>query len=159
MGPGVRWENELLEFNRYMERVSTMMRNGEPFAQLLVYLPLEDNFFRGPLPRELRTPAAHDYWYSLFMLKLVCFLFYFFNFFFFILFKFLMLEVSIKLSPFLAVLNAAGSFETRRCPQRRAASRRYSSAEASSLARRPKRTAAYASDPCRWRHCTWTWSG
>jgi hypothetical protein len=62
VGPDSNFASELPEFNRYLEQVSTIMRQGRTYSDVAVYLPLEDNWMRGRLPAELRRPSAEWYW-------------------------------------------------------------------------------------------------
>ncbi len=47
-------EPELLEFNRYMTRVSRLMRKGKNYWRAAVWLPLEDAWSAGEYPEALR---------------------------------------------------------------------------------------------------------
>ncbi len=62
VGPDSSFASELPGFNRYLEQVSTIMRQGRTFSDVAVYLPLEDNWMRGRLPPELRRPSAEWCW-------------------------------------------------------------------------------------------------
>jgi hypothetical protein len=62
VGPDSSFAAELPEFNRYLEQVSTIMRQGRTYADVAVYLPLEDNWMRGRLPRRLQRPSAEWHW-------------------------------------------------------------------------------------------------
>jgi hypothetical protein len=62
VGPDSSFAAELPEFNRYLEQVSTIMRQGRTCSDVAVYLPLEDNWMRGRLPPDLRRPSAESYW-------------------------------------------------------------------------------------------------
>jgi hypothetical protein len=50
--------DELPAFNRYMETVSAIMKKGKPYADVAVYLPLEDSWMAGEYPEELQLPWA-----------------------------------------------------------------------------------------------------
>ena len=43
---------EIPSFNRYMEKISSIMKKGVPFSQVAVYLPTEDSWIAGELPVE-----------------------------------------------------------------------------------------------------------
>jgi len=43
---------EIPAFNKYMEKVSAMMKEGRTYADIAVYLPTEDGFIKGELPIE-----------------------------------------------------------------------------------------------------------
>ncbi|MEI7896929.1 MAG: glycosyl hydrolase [bacterium] len=47
---------ELPAFNKYMQTVSEKMRFGLPYADVAVYLPLEDSWIAGEYPKELQLP-------------------------------------------------------------------------------------------------------
>jgi len=48
----------LADFNEYMKKVSRMMRKGKTYADMAVYLPLEDARIAGEYPKELQLPWA-----------------------------------------------------------------------------------------------------
>jgi hypothetical protein len=50
--------NELKEFNQYLEKVSDFMRQGEPYTDIAVYIPQEDAWIAGELPKEKQLPWA-----------------------------------------------------------------------------------------------------
>jgi hypothetical protein len=54
--------DELPAVNRYLGRLSAFMRKGKNYADIAVYLPLEDNWMRGALPEGLRRPSAKYHW-------------------------------------------------------------------------------------------------
>jgi hypothetical protein len=62
VGPDACFAGELPRFNRYLEKVSGLMRVGQPCAVLAVYLPNEDNWMAGLIPATERTPAATYRW-------------------------------------------------------------------------------------------------
>jgi tetratricopeptide (TPR) repeat protein len=62
VGPDSAFADDLPTFNAYLERVSARLREGEPCADLAVYLPLEDNRMRGELPEAWRRPSARHCW-------------------------------------------------------------------------------------------------
>ncbi len=62
VGPDGSLAGELPEFNGYMERVCSAMRLGRPYSDVAVYLPLEDQWMRGELPKEQQKPSARYHW-------------------------------------------------------------------------------------------------
>lgn len=62
VGPDSNFARELPEFNKYLEKVSTLMRLGRPYADIGVYLPIEDVWIQHELPEELQRPSAHYHW-------------------------------------------------------------------------------------------------
>lgn len=62
VGPDSAFAEELPAFNAYLERVSGEMRWGKTYADLAVYLPLEDAWMRHELPHEKRRPSARYHW-------------------------------------------------------------------------------------------------
>jgi len=53
---------DLPEFNAYLARVSSLMREGRTCSRLAVYLPNEDMMLAGDLPESQRVPGATDFW-------------------------------------------------------------------------------------------------
>lgn len=53
---------ELPEFNAYMERVCAAMKLGRPYSEVAVYLPVEDQWMKGELPKEQQKPSAKYHW-------------------------------------------------------------------------------------------------
>ena len=51
-GPGGSLEEELPEFNAYMEKVSGHMQKGITYSDVAVYIPYEDGVMKGPYPKE-----------------------------------------------------------------------------------------------------------
>ncbi len=51
-GPGGSLEEELPEFNSYMERVSGILQKGKTYSNLAVYIPYEDGVMKGAYPPE-----------------------------------------------------------------------------------------------------------
>jgi hypothetical protein len=45
-------------FNRYLSTVSDYMRRGDPYSDVAVYLPLEDAWIAGEMPKEKQLPWA-----------------------------------------------------------------------------------------------------
>ncbi len=62
VGPDCAFVAELPAFNAYLEKVCGLMQSGRTVSELAVYLPNEDMWMRGSMPRELRTPGAVDWW-------------------------------------------------------------------------------------------------
>jgi hypothetical protein len=62
VGPDSAFATELPEFNAYMERVCAAMKLGRPYADMAVYLPLEDQWMKGELPQEQQKPSAKYHW-------------------------------------------------------------------------------------------------
>ena len=62
VGPDGALARHLPQFNHYMEKVCSFMRQGRTCCRLAVYLPNEDQWMQGRLPKELRTPAAQFHW-------------------------------------------------------------------------------------------------
>jgi hypothetical protein len=53
-GPGGNLEEELADFNAYMEKVSGYMQKGRTYTNVAVYVPYEDAVMAGALPEEKR---------------------------------------------------------------------------------------------------------
>jgi len=49
---------DLKEFNQYLEKVSDFMRQGKPYTDIAVYIPQEDAWIAGELPKEKQLPWA-----------------------------------------------------------------------------------------------------
>jgi hypothetical protein len=62
VGPDSSFAPELPAFNRYLEQVSSIMRQGRSYSDVAVYLPLEDNWMLDRLPDELKRPSAEWHW-------------------------------------------------------------------------------------------------
>jgi len=45
-------------FNRYLETVSDYMRKGKPYSDIAIYLPAEDAWIAGEMPKEKQLPWA-----------------------------------------------------------------------------------------------------
>ncbi len=60
-------------FNAYMESVCMALRNGRPYTDVAVFLPLEDTWMEGELPSKLQKPSS-KYVYELQETKLPPFL-------------------------------------------------------------------------------------
>jgi hypothetical protein len=62
VGPDGALAKHLPGFNRYLEKVCTVMKLGRTYCSLALYLPNEDQWMRRRLPEELRTPGAQFHW-------------------------------------------------------------------------------------------------
>jgi hypothetical protein len=62
VGENANFADRLEEFNGYIERISKLMRTGEPYGDIAVYLPLEDNWMLDKLPDDMLRPSAKYYW-------------------------------------------------------------------------------------------------
>ena len=62
VGPEGSLAGELPEFNAYMERVCGAMKLGQPYSDVAVYFPLEDQWMKGELPKEQQKPSAKYHW-------------------------------------------------------------------------------------------------
>ena len=62
LGPDSAFAAELPEFNSYMESVCAAMKLGRPYSDVAVYLPLEDQWMKGELPKEQQKPSARYHW-------------------------------------------------------------------------------------------------
>lgn len=54
--------DSLPQFNRYMDDICQIMQAGKTMTQLAVYLPNEDNWMAGGIPKQERTPGAKHHW-------------------------------------------------------------------------------------------------
>jgi hypothetical protein len=61
VAPDCGFRDELKEFNGYLEFVCQSLKRGNTLSRLAVYLPNEDEIFRGALPDSLRVPGSQDY--------------------------------------------------------------------------------------------------
>jgi hypothetical protein len=62
VGPDGALAEDLPEFNSYMGRVCAAMKLGRPYSDVAVYLPLEDQWMNGELPKEQQKPSARYHW-------------------------------------------------------------------------------------------------
>ncbi|MCX6843341.1 MAG: glycosyl hydrolase [candidate division WOR-3 bacterium] len=62
VGPDSALAAELPAFNGYMEKVCAAMKLGRPYSDVAVYLPIEDQWMKGELPKEQQKPSARYYW-------------------------------------------------------------------------------------------------
>jgi len=56
--------DEIAEFNRYLERVSSYMKKGVTYSDIAVYLPVEDSWIAGRMPEEKQFIWAWG-WYEM----------------------------------------------------------------------------------------------
>jgi len=59
---------EMKQFNKYLETVSTYMKKGQNYSDIAVYLPIEDAWTNGEMPKEMQFKWAWGY-YELRFLK------------------------------------------------------------------------------------------
>ncbi len=52
VGSSGQMSPEIPAFNKYMENISTHMKKGKPYSKLAVYIPMEDSWYGGELPKE-----------------------------------------------------------------------------------------------------------
>lgn len=45
-------------FNKYLQKVSSVMKKGKPYTDVAVYLPTEDAWMKGEMPEEMQFPWA-----------------------------------------------------------------------------------------------------
>lgn len=62
IGPSSPLAAEVLPFNRYLEKVSSFMSEGHTFSDIAVYLPTEDAWTAGVMPREKQFKWAWGYY-------------------------------------------------------------------------------------------------
>ncbi|MCU0782045.1 MAG: hypothetical protein MUF04_13220 [Akkermansiaceae bacterium] len=62
VGPDAAFAGELAECNRYFTEICAAMREGRPYTDVAVYLPLEDRRMLGGLPEESRKPSGEYHW-------------------------------------------------------------------------------------------------
>lgn len=51
-GPGGSLDEEMAEFNKYVEKVSGLMQIGKSYSDIAVYIPYEDGVMQGAYPKE-----------------------------------------------------------------------------------------------------------
>ena len=73
VGPDSAFAPQISAFNTYIETVCMAMRQGQPYTDVAVYLPLEDTWMAGELPLDLQKPSS-QYVYELQETKLPRFL-------------------------------------------------------------------------------------
>lgn len=62
VGPDSSFAGLLPQFNRYLNNICRIMQTGKTLTQVAVYLPNEDNWMAGEIPKRDRTPGARHYW-------------------------------------------------------------------------------------------------
>ncbi len=62
VGPDSPFAPDLTSFNTYLEKVSSLLKLGETYGGLGIYLPFEDALMRDRLPEHRRTPGANFHW-------------------------------------------------------------------------------------------------
>ncbi|MGQ9701473.1 MAG: glycosyl hydrolase [bacterium] len=62
IGADSSFAGEISEFNNYLEKISEFMRHGNSYADIAVYLPLEDTWMANKLPETMQKPSAHYHW-------------------------------------------------------------------------------------------------
>jgi hypothetical protein len=62
IGPSSPLAAEILPFNRYLEKVSSYMSEGHTFSDIAVYLPTEDAWTTGVMPKEKQFKWAWGYY-------------------------------------------------------------------------------------------------
>jgi len=62
LGDSGRLAPELPAFNAYLQKVSGKMKEGRPYTDVAVYLPLEDAWMKGIMPREKQFIWAWGYY-------------------------------------------------------------------------------------------------
>ncbi|MFH0888824.1 MAG: glycosyl hydrolase [Planctomycetota bacterium] len=62
VGPDSYFADELPAFNRYIEKVSGILKHGRTYSDVAVYLPIEDTLMTNTLPKKHRKPSAEYHW-------------------------------------------------------------------------------------------------
>ena len=62
VGPDAAFAGELAECNGYFTGICAAMREGRPYTDVAVYLPLEDNRMLDKLPEEHLKPSGEYHW-------------------------------------------------------------------------------------------------
>ena len=62
IGPDAAFADELPACNGYFTEICAAMREGRPYHDVAVYLPLEDKRMLGKLPEEDRKPSGEYHW-------------------------------------------------------------------------------------------------
>lgn len=62
VGPDSSFADELPVFNRYMQKVSAIMKQGKTYSDVAVYLPIEDTWMLNRLPQNMAKPSAFFHW-------------------------------------------------------------------------------------------------
>jgi len=58
VGKDSNFKTELSSFNRYLQKISAIMKIGKTYSDAAVYLPLEDSWVQGEYPEDLQMPWA-----------------------------------------------------------------------------------------------------
>lgn len=58
VGPDSPFASQIAAFNTYMETICNAMRQGKPYTDVAVYLPLEDAWMADELPLEIQKPSS-----------------------------------------------------------------------------------------------------
>jgi len=62
VGPDSYFAGEIPAFNRYMEKVSAVLKRGRTYSDVAVLLPIEDTLMLNTLPKKLFKPSAQYHW-------------------------------------------------------------------------------------------------
>jgi hypothetical protein len=62
IGPTGAIAPELPEFNKYLEKISTYMKKGNTYSDIAVYLPTEDSWVKGVMPKDKQFIWAWGYY-------------------------------------------------------------------------------------------------
>ncbi|MEW6026673.1 MAG: glycosyl hydrolase [Planctomycetota bacterium] len=62
IGPDGSLAAELPAFNRYMQKVSAIMKRGATYSDVAAYLPIEDTWMLDRLPKKMEKPSAFFHW-------------------------------------------------------------------------------------------------
>ena len=62
VGPDSGFAEELPAFNKYIAEISEIMTRGKTYSNIAVYLPLEDNWMKNKLTKEMERPSAFYFW-------------------------------------------------------------------------------------------------
>jgi len=62
VGPEAAFADALPAYNRYLADTCTLMRQGRPFTDVAVYLPLEDNRMLDRVPPDRKKPSGEYFW-------------------------------------------------------------------------------------------------
>ncbi len=62
IGEKGKLKDEMKEFNQYLEKVSSYMKKGTSYSQVAVYLPTEDAWIKGVMPKDKQFKWAWGYY-------------------------------------------------------------------------------------------------
>jgi hypothetical protein len=62
VGPDAAFADDLAECNAYFGEICAAMREGRPYTDVAIYLPLEDRRMLNKLPEHLRKPSGEYHW-------------------------------------------------------------------------------------------------